>query len=537
MSLHNGFMSRAQLIKSALAASALAACHGPMNATPFSGTRDVGDLVPNSFTDRFGLDEILANDVFKNIDKQALLEMFDPTPHFDANQQRYLKPSGQVVQHANVIAKIPAGGITISSPGTYTFGGNLTWKPSSTAAAAITIASSNVTLDMRGFTLKASIPVANRWMQLAGIAVASPIAPLPISNVTITNGTVSSVTEYGVFAKYVNGLKISGVNVNGICLSNLNVRLLAPTGIFVGESEKVAVANCIVSNTNVTTDSCAGFALILTNNATVTACSVKTLTNNDGAAQGFSAIGCRDVTTANCSADNMQAHFNGNVKATGHTVIGFIPIFCRRLTYTDCSATRLTGCCDDCHGMSVFLDAQVTVKRFNASQVLDGAGPEKTGAKSTGLEVYGSGVSIIDCTATGIRAINPEDKQAAAFSAWGILIDFKGCSASDVSVVNDKGGALGVGFGWAPDPRAQFAYTPAYLVTYTDCKANNCDVAFDTWYHVDGTWVRPTYTNCKTGFLVQPLGTRTITCTGCSECVPPITRVLINLASGNVYPH
>src|SRR6185437_2308494 len=108
-------------------------------------------------------------------------------------------------------------------------------------------------------------------------------------------------------------------------------------------------------------DSCAGFQMIGASQATVSGCSASGLVNNDGAVQGFSYVGCSNVATSGCTAQSLQSHFNGNVLTSGHTVLGFCPIFCLNLAYTDCSAVGLTGCCDDCHGMSVFLDAQVTV--------------------------------------------------------------------------------------------------------------------------------------------------------------------------------
>jgi hypothetical protein len=258
--------------------------------------------------------------------------------------------------------------------------------------------------------------------------------------------------------------------------------------------------------------------------------------NNDGAVQGFSYIKCINVTTSGCVAQSLQSHFNGNVLTSGHTVLGFCPILSWNLSYANCSASGLTGCCDDCHGMSVFLDGQVTVSGFQANNIVDGVSPSNSGAKATGLEVYGVGVTVTDCTVSNIKAINPQDKQATGFSAWGLAIQFERCEAGNVTVQDDFGtGSQGIGFGWAPDPRTYFNFG-AYAVTYTDCTANQCQVGFDTWYHVNSTWVRPVETNCAIDFLVQPGATRTLSGDPCSECSPPITVTLTNIASGNTYP-
>jgi hypothetical protein len=187
--------------------------------------------------------------------------------------------------------------------------------------------------------------------------------------------------------------------------------------------------------------------------------------------------------------------------------------------------------------MSVFLDGKVTVSGFRADHILDGVSPSNSGAKATGLEVYGVGVTVTDSAVSYIKAINPQDKQSTGFSAWGLAIQFERCEASNVTVQDDFGsGSHATGFGWAPDPRKYFAYIGAFDVTYTDCTADQCQVGFDTWYHVDSKWIRPIHTNCAIGILVEPGATRTLSCDPCSECDPAISVTLTNLASGNIYP-
>jgi hypothetical protein len=528
-------ISRSQLIGGVIATGALAACGGGVNTTVVSsgsGTiaPNCGTVSANAVGNRFGVNDIFSDQAFSGVDKQALLGMFDPTPNIDALHQGYIVQAGQQLVSANVITQIPSKGIVIQSPGTYTFGGNILWSPNAVTCSAITIQSSNVTLNLAGFTLTAS--VSDKSQQISGILVSGPA-----TNITITNGTVAGVAEYGILAKNVCGLNISRITVTGVCMQNLAVRFLTPAGIQVSQSDDVAISGCSVTQLGVTTDSSAGIQLTETSHATVSGCSISGMVNNDGAVQGFSYIGCTNVTTTNCTAESLQSHFNGNVLTSGHTVLGFCPIFCQQLSYVNCSASGLTGCCDDCHGMSVFLDAQVTVSGFRANQIVDGVSPSNSGAKATGLEVYGVGVTVIDSVVNNIKAINPQDKQAAGFSAWGAAIQFERCVASNVTVQDDIGGSHGTGFGWAPDPRVLFRYIGAFAVTYTDCKADHCDVGFDTWYHVDSTWTRPTYTNCATGILVEPGGTRTVSGDPCSECSPPITVTLTNFESGNTYPH
>jgi len=483
-----------------------------------------------------GINDIFSDPFFKDIDKQALVDIFDPSSKIDALHQGYVTQAGQQIQTDSVIRHIPNAGIVIRSPGTYTFGNEILWTPNNVQSSAITIQCSNVTLDLAGFTLL--VAVGDKSQQISGILASGPAANPAITNIVITNGTVANVTEYGVLAKSVCGLGISRMTVTGVCMQNLNVRYLTPAGIEVSGSQDVAISDCRVTQLNVTTDSSAGIMLLETIQATVSNCRTSGLVNNDGAVQGFSLIKCINVTTTGCTAQSLQSHFNGNVLTSGHTVLGFCPILCLDLSYVDCAASGLTGCCDDCHGMSVFLDGQVTVSRFRADNIVDGVSPSNSGAKATGLEVYGVGVTVTDSSVSNIRAINPQDKQATGFSAWGLSIQFERCQASTVTAQDNFGvGSRGTGFGWAPDPRSCFCFVGALFTSYTDCSADHCDVGFDTWYHVDSTWTRPVFTNCTTGILVEPGGTRTLSGDPCSECSPPITVTLTNIESGNTYPH
>ncbi|HET6896465.1 MAG TPA: right-handed parallel beta-helix repeat-containing protein [Candidatus Baltobacteraceae bacterium] len=530
MSDRKDYLTRAQLIGGMIATSALAACG--RSTTPSS--TQVRQLCAAASTSLVGAEKIFSDPVFKDLDKAALETTFDASAQIAALQNGYFSQIAQHVQTGKIIQSIPSGGIVIQSPGTYTFAGDIAWTPNDVQCSAITIQCSDVTLDLAGFTLTASI--SDKSQQITGIAVLGSDTNA-LANITITNGTVANLAEHGILATSVCGLVISRVTVTGVCMQNLATRLLTPAGIKVSKSENVTISGCSVTELNVTTDSCAGIFLLSTMQATVSGCRASGLLNNDGAVQGFSYIQCMTVLTTNCVADTLQSHFNGNVKTSGHTVLGFCPIFCWDLNYVDCSASMLTGCCDDCHGMSVFLDGNVTVSRFQADHVVDGVSPSNSGAKATGLEVYGVGVTLMDCAVSDIKAINPQDKQATGFSAWGLAIQFERCTASNVTVQDDfNNGSHAIGFGWAPDPRPYFAYIGAVDVTYTDCKADRCQVGFDTWYHVDSTWTRPVYTNCNVGILVEPGGKRTLSCDPCSECQPDISVTLTNFATGNTYP-
>lgn len=544
-------LTRAQLIGGLFATGAVAACAG--GATP-NVTPTPSPLCPAAPSNPVGVGDIFSDPVFDGLDKKTLAQIFDPASKLQATHQGYFAQTGQQLQTDSVIRQIPSGGIIIKTPGTYTFANDISWSPNIAPASAITIACNNVTLDLKGFTL--TVGLSDQSLQIAGISLLGTDT-VPLNNITVVNGTVANATEHGIQAISVCGLKIANLTVTGLCMKipNLNqphTTLSSPAAIFVSKCIDVALSGCYVSQVNVTTDSSAAIFLLATIQATVSDCHVSSLLNNDGAVQGFSSISCINVTTTGCTAQTLQSRFNGNTSTTGHTVLGFCPIFCWDLIYVDCSATGLTGCCDDCHAFSVFLDGLVKVIRFRGDQVVDGVTPSNSGAKATGLEVYGVNVTITDCTVSNIKAINPQDKQASGFSAWGLGILFQRCSASFVSVQDDLGnGSRGEGFGWAPDPRPYFIF-PAIGVTYEDCVADHCDVGFDTWNHQLSTWIRPSYTNCTVGILVESnTATRHLTCDPCSECpgfFPPTPRPgptgppptwfsdVTNVAFGNSFP-
>lgn len=478
------------------------------------------------------LEKLFSHAPFDRLDRAVLVRRYDTTADLSRHKTRLRQQAGQSVQLPGPILAIPPQGIVLNQSGTYQFAGDLLWSPQAIASAAITITASNVVLDLGGCTLTAVGP--DRSQSIVGIQVLNSV-----SNVTIQNGTVANLCYAGILAEHVDGLTITGVTVDGLCFHNLAVRNLTPTGIQVSDCTQVTLANCTVQNVYVTADASAGIQIVGTQGGTVSGCTVQGMVNTDGSVQGYSCIYSAGINTRNCVAANFRSEFNGNVLTLGHTVLGFVPIFCIELAYENCSATRMIGCCDDCHGMSVFLDALVSVSNFTADTVVDGVTATQTGAKATGLEVYGALISVSSCAVSNITAIRPQDKQAAGFSAWGAGIIFTACAATNVNVVDPTGlpnASLGhgTGFGWAPDPRPVFSNIGAFGVQYLGCSAVNCQVGFDTWCHVDSQWNLVSCLGCATDILIEPnTATRTLTANACSECIPPITTVVTNSAAGN----
>lgn len=476
------------------------------------------------------IDKIFSYEVFNKLDKDALVAKYDVSGAIYDINSAFRSQQGQSPQAGNAISGIPPQGIVIDQPGTYTFAKDLKWNPGLLPCAAITILADNVVLDMGGYNLTATVQDNSQF--IAGIFIVGA------SSVTIKNGTLVNMCYYGVCAESVSDFIVENITVSGLEFDNLDARNLCPTGIHINNANNVTLTGCTVQYMYMVADSSAGIQILNTSGGTVSGCRVSNMVNYDGSVQGYSYIGSSGITTSNCSADNFQSHFRINIQTLGHTVLGFVPIFCMELKYEDCSATNMTGCCDDCHGMSVFLDALVEVNNFTAKNVIDGVAASHSGAKATGLEVYGAAVSVSNCSVANIKAINPQDKQSTGFSAWGAFIAFTDCHAANVVVCDENGNwhhdlGYGTGFGWAPDPRKPFRDVGACFVKYGGCTAAACHVGFDTWYHVDSTWTNVSHPNCGIGILVEPGASRTLSGNPGSECNPPITAVITNIASGN----
>ena len=479
------------------------------------------------------VDKIFTHDIFNSLDKNALIDKYNITDDIEKINAAFGSKCKPKRQTSNTISSIPPEGIVIKKPGLYTFTKNITWESNSEACAAITIEADDVVLDLCNYGFTATIQDSS--VLISGIYIKN------VANVIVMNGTLVDMCFYGIRAEEVKNLTLEKLTISGLVFNNLNIRNLCPAGIHINHVSDVTITDCIVQYMYVTADSSAGIQLLNSFNGSVNGCQVNHLVNYDGSVQGYSYIGVMDVKTSNCRAENFQSHFNGNIRTMGHTVLGFIPIFCLGLSYESCSSTNMIGCSDDCHGMSIFLNAGVKVNKFKAKSVTDGVTPSHTGAKATGLEVYGVDISISNCSAEDIKAINPQDKQSTGFSTWGTAIRFTDCKASKIIVCDEYGienSALGygTGFGWAPDPRPFFRDIGAYKVEYIACQASNCHVAFDTWFHIDSTWENVSYKDCDIDILVQPGESRTLSGNPASECNPPITVVINNIAQGNTYP-
>lgn len=443
--------------------------------------------------------------------------------------------TSEINASTRVITEIPPSGIVINSPGTYVLGNDIIWTPSGNGQA-ILILSKDVTLDFQNHTLTS---VTTPFNTTGIVAILS-------ENLTIKNGTLANLAYRGIDCTACLNVVIKEITVDGLNIENTAVYTV-PVGILVSASSTVFVDKCTVKNINVKTGSCTGIQMTAVIFSTISNCEILNLLNRDGVCSGIGHVLCDFATVKSCTLNGIETQFINNLNTQGHTAIGLIPFLSTNLLLTGCNISNITGSCDDAHGISVFECTNATVKNCKVENVLDGAGPAQTGAKATGIEVYGSDVLVIKCSAKNITAINPQDKQATGFScAQGSRIKFIKCHAKLVKVVDQNGNhnpslGFGTGFGWAPDPRI---IEPAINVLYKHCSAKYCQVGFDSWFHIESTW-DDVHAKCNDiNVLNQDSSAqRTLSCDACSQCgctfpgcfPTPFSITINNVARNNFF--
>lgn len=446
--------------------------------------------------------------------------------------------SGHDYVSPRIISEIPRCGIAINEPGIYIFENDLTWHPFNNGAA-ITIQSNDVILDLQGYSL---LSTTSSYKTKAILATGS-------ENLQIMNGTLQNLGLAGIECDQCSHLFIKGITVDGLNVQD-TVHYTVPTGILANECIDVCIHACTVKNINVKTGSSAAIQLTKTLYSEVIDCQITNLLNQDGSCTGIGHLLCDETLVKSCELDGLQSEFIDNLNTEGHTAIGLVPVLTTHLKIQQCSISNIIGCCDDAHGMSIFVCDEALVEECRVTNVLDGAGDAQKGAKATGIEIYASNVKVSECCVKNISAINPEDKQATGFScALCSGVEFVKCTAENVNVFDENGNqssslGYGTGFGWAPDPRPEFV-APSINVLYRHCTAKNCQVGFDAWFHIDSEWDHIHSINNGIAVLNLTHSQRTLSCDACSECgcqqtgcfPTPYIVTLDNVASNNKFSH
>ncbi len=487
--------------------------------------------------------ELFSHQHFDNIDIDGISKDLA-----EKNNYRYLEKiydgtaGAEVISPDQSIENIPPNGVVIIEKGSYTFGKDIVWEPVHNGAA-IYICCDDVDLNLNGHSLTVATE-SGLELETIGVYVVPSTLIVPLrSSISIHSGKILDTSLYGILAVGVKKLNLTDLTISDCKEINPFSATMPAAGVEIALSENIILKNCTISDLTKTAWCFGGFQIIAAKHILITNSTVSQLTNCDGPTAAYNFFDCVDIKMSQCRAEILKTHYLNKIDTIGHTCIGFLYTQCQNGTITECVAHDIKGCCDDTHGMSIFISADFNVANFTAKNILDGDCACMTGAKATGLEIYGCNINIKNSTVENIKAVRPQDLQSAGFSCWGALIVLDNCVARSVAVLNknkepDTSYGYGVGFGWAPDPRSKYRGTDAFAVTYMNCRAEHCQVGFDTWKHMDSFWIDIALVCCMIPILKESVGSiRTFTMDFCSESPTgmPYSAEIMNTAENNTF--
>lgn len=424
---------------------------------------------------------------------------------------------------SHLISDIPPQGIIISTPGTYVFTNDIYWTPTAPLAVGITVTVSNVCIDLNN----------HKFNCFAVNLLSVGILSLNSNSLSVKNGEIKYMGLIGVASIGGKDIRYSNVKIIGLTLNN---PAFPGLGIIAVTCENVRFYDIAIADISITGLALAGILLDEVKDSRFIKCDFSNLKNEAGLCAGITYIMCNGSSIKHIKINNLATGSTDNLLAPGHTAIGIVPFQSENLKINKCWIKDIIGGCDDSHGISLFVVKNAVVKNCYVENVIDGL--SGVGAKATGIEVYTftdiqdttltretvrppGNILIKNCHVRNIIAINPGDKQAAGFSVAGSSVKFEDCTAENVAVFDENKkqnmDSFGVGYGWAPDIRDMFIY-PAYKVEYINCKAINCQVGFDTFYHINSTWNNIVSCNNGINIMLLKCNSRILFCNQCSEC-------------------
>ncbi len=452
------------------------------------------------------------------------------------------------------ITSIPPEGLLIDEPGEYQLVNDIEWSPAQKDAVALLIVSNDVTLDFNGHQLACAAPL------IASVGVLC----VGTTNVTIRNGQIRDMGLIGLKVLGAKNVNVEKINVIGLGPGRElppDSMFGLPLGISFTFCEDVTCAKSTVEKIDLPASFMLGISFFETNGTLLRNCAVNNLHCDGGGCIGVSHWFSTKAQVVDCAASRVRTSRNSRFKNFGYTCAGFWNLNTHTMEMSGCLIDDIKGCCDDAHGITTYPGRHMTLRDCRVSNVVDGDTPGRTGAKATGIETYGRHIELIDCVVEFITAIRPQDTQAAGFSCvTGPLqtegdiddpwIQFTRCRAYNVNVVDQylaptlnvsleigsekvSSFAFGAGFAGLPDPRAAYSAFVSQNIAYTDCKAEGCQVGFDSWNHKNSTWDRIESKCNAISVLNFPFLVRTVSCNQCSECPHPTITPLVNQASGN----
>lgn len=239
-----------------------------------------------------------------------------------------------IIKQANVTAT----GFTISSSGTYWLGENINFTPAAGGNNAINISASNVTLDLKGFSITQTNALSANGIVITG----------NFNDITIQNGRVRSFSNTGISIGTGGGVTAQRIRINNMsiisCLLNgiTIIGLASPNvcrNIFIENclfnsccaNTAASTTNSVISSSNASnvfvtktsvttcgtasvpsTSTVNGLVATNTNNVYLTQLVIESNLGGAGTFNGITLTNCANVRALNCSCNrNTAATFSG----------------------------------------------------------------------------------------------------------------------------------------------------------------------------------------------------------------------------------
>lgn len=226
--------------------------------------------------------------------------------------------------------------VTIATPGVYWLTQNATHAPGATGTSAITITASNVTLDLKGFSITQTNSTANTH----GITAVGTL-----TDIVIRNGSCASFTGDGVRVSTTGGLGVSSERIKILNLiiqncitSGINlIGLASPNQIKNVTIDKCTVSECCTStaaSTISTALSCTNINQLRLRNTAV----VKNGTASLPSTSTVYGVALTTCTNAYLNNINLGTNLGG-----GGFFVGIFLSSCNSVRLTDCAVNNNTG--------------------------------------------------------------------------------------------------------------------------------------------------------------------------------------------------
>jgi hypothetical protein len=364
------------------------------------------------------------------------------------------------------------GGITITKPGNYCIVENIIFVPTENSQNAITIQSSNISIDFRNHTLDGSS------LGFIGINTFGSF-----QNIKILNGTITNFTGFGISFNQAFRPGIpptSNILIDHFRISS--IRGTSTTEVVRGISAS-SLRNFTISNSLIDNIAGIGGAFSSVNAISFEFCDIVTIDNcsidqidntfitETTIGQGSSSgIFLRVTTTAKIVNNNIIRGIHVGYPNNINFVEGIgIDIFLSDdITLTDFSCNDVTAVCGNAIGISLSNNlsrsSNCFIQNGKISSVICQSGESGTNASGLRAIQYNS-ATVNNCVATDIESFG--SGFATGFSDSGSTVTFTGCNASYVVALNKS-----VGFGFYPNISNPDASSSN--IVWKDCVAENC---------------------------------------------------------------